>query len=118
LPWLGPELIAAVPPIDPSERLKSIELGLAGIDLSMIPSNWRSYESQKEAVWRAAKPISALIAHYPTIALDVEKAAASQRKTSVELRFLPLLSRQSSWVVLLAAPDARPVGYLPVDGFI
>jgi len=118
LPWLGPELIAAVPPTDPGEHLKSIELGMAGIDLSMIPSNWRSYESQKDAVWRAARPIAALIARYPTISADIEKAAAAQRKASAELRYLPLVSRQVSWVVLLAAPDARPIGYLPVDGFI
>jgi len=118
LPWLGPELIAAVAPTDPQERLKSIELGMAGIDLSMIPSNWRPYESQKEAAWRAAKPISGLIARHPTIAADIEKAAAVQRKASAELRYLPLMSRQVSWVVLLAAPDARPIGYLPVDGFI
>jgi hypothetical protein len=118
LPWLGPKLIAAVPPSDPQEYLKSIELGLAGMDLSMIPSNWRTYESYKEAAWRAAKPVSKLIAHYPSIAEDLAKAAAKQRKSSVELRYLPLVSRQASWVVLLASPDARPIAYLPVDGFI
>ena len=33
------------------------------------------------------------------------------------LRFLPVLSRQGSWVALLAPADAHIVGYLAVDGF-
>jgi len=33
------------------------------------------------------------------------------------MRFLPMTSRHASGVALLAPPDARIVGYLPVDGF-
>jgi hypothetical protein len=118
LPWLGPKLIAAVKPDDAEERLRSIELGLAGIDLSMVPANWRPYHTQRGAAWRAAKSASALVAHYPQIADQLTQIATSQGSPPAELRFLPLISRQASWVILLAGPDARPVGYLPVDGFI
>ena len=117
LPWFGPELVAAVVPADPDDRLKSIQLGLAGIDLSMVPSNWRPYESQHDAVWRAAKPTAALVARYPDTAGELAKAAGAAGKAPGELRFLPLVSRQVSWVMLLAPPDARPAGYLRVDGF-
>jgi hypothetical protein len=41
LPWLGPKLIAAVKPVDPNEQMKSFDLGMAGIDLAMVPRNWR-----------------------------------------------------------------------------
>jgi len=70
------------------------------------------------AAWRAAKLTSALIARYPVVSVDIEKAAAAKSKNSADLRYLPLVSRQVSWVVLLAGRDARPVGHLPVDGFI
>jgi hypothetical protein len=83
-----------------------------------VPSNWRPYESQTDAVWRAAKPASALVARYPQVAVAVAKLAGATGKTPAELRFLPLVSRQVSGVVLLAPPDPRPAGYLPVDGFL
>ena len=34
-----------------------------------------------------------------------------------ELRFMPLLSRQTNWVAVIAMPGARVVGHLPLDGF-
>lgn len=118
LPWLGPKLIAAVKPESGPDQLRSIELGLAGIDLSMVPFNWRPYDSERAAAWRAAKSTSGLAARYPQIAAELSQIATSQGQAPGELRFLPLVSRQASWVILLAGPDARPVGYLPVDGFI
>ncbi len=117
LPWRGPKLIAAVKPNDPGERLKSIELGLAGSDLSMLPANWRSYESQREGAWRAARPVAELLVRYPGVHAELENIARTERKGAPSLRFLPLVSRQVSWVVILAPPDAHVAGYLPVDGF-
>jgi hypothetical protein len=102
LPWLGPEQIAAVKPADPTEQTRSIDLGLAGFDLSMVPKYWREYSTtQRAAAWKAARPIDSLLAKYP------QQAKAAR---DVALR--------AGWSALIAAPDARIVGYLPVDGFI
>ena len=117
LPWFGPGLIAAVKPTDPAEQLKSIDLGLAGVDLSMVPRNWRNYASQAPLVWAAAKPVDKLLARYPAIASQVAALAAANGQSPQALRYLPLMSRQVSWVTLLAEPGARVVGHLPVDGF-
>jgi len=117
LPWLGPRMIAAVKPTDHDELLKSIELGMAGLDLSMVPANWRSYESQRDAAWRAARPVSALLARYPEMQAELASIAKAEGKNAADLRFLPLLSRQASWVAILAPTDAHIAGYLPVDGF-
>lgn len=117
LPWTGPKLIAAVRPTDPDEQLKSIDLGLAGFDLSMIPRNWRDYDSQRDAAWRVARPLQALLTQYPKAAQLVSEIASAAGQEARQLRFLPLVSRQESWVILLAPPNARVVGYLPLDGF-
>ena len=117
LPWLGPKQIAAVRPTDLDEQLKSIDLGLAGFDLSMIPRNWRTYESQSEAAWRKSRPVSLLTSKYPNLEAQIKEIATDAGQPVVGLRFLPLISRQVSWVALVAAPGARIVGYLPVDGF-
>lgn len=117
LPWTGPQFIAAVKPVNPGEQMRSLELGLAGLDLSMIPANWREYASQTEAVWRVSKPASALLARYPQSASEVAAIAARAGQQPQALRWLPLMSRRASWVALVAAPGSRVVGYLPLDGF-
>jgi len=117
LPWSGPKVVAAAKPTKPDDVLRSIDLALAGVEISMEPRNWRAYASYSGAVWSAAQPLSALLVKYPKAVADVERIASRVGQPSESLRFLPLVSRQSSWVVVLAAPDARIVGYLPFDGF-
>jgi hypothetical protein len=117
LPWFGPRLIAAVKPEDPAALVKSVELGLAGVDLSMVPGNWRDYASQAAVAWAKARPVAPLLARYPALASEATALAAAAGQPVQALRFLPLVSRQASWVTLLAEPGARVVGHLPVDGF-
>lgn len=117
LPWFGPGLIAAVKPTDPAELMKSAELGLAGIDLSMVPRNWRDYASQAPAAWARARPASALLARHPALAPELQAIASRAGQPVEALRFLPLVSRHATWATVLAEPGARLVGHLPVDGF-
>ncbi len=118
LSWTGPRMIAAVKPSDPAEQMRSIELGFAGVDLSMLPKNWRDYSSQRDAVNKAAHPLSLLLGRYPGQA-DAVRGIASRTGVGLEhLRFLPVLSRQASWAAVISVPDARILGYLPVDGFL
>ena len=117
LPWHGPKLIAAVRPTRPDEVLRSIDLALAGVDISMLPSQWRSYASQKDAVLRIARPATELEAHYPEAQPKVAELAARIGKAPTELRFLPVLGRQASAVALIDPSDAGIVGMLPFDGF-
>ena len=117
LPWSGPMMIAAVKPTDPEEQMRSIELGLAGIDLSMVPANWRAYADFADAAWRAARPLTPLLNRYPAVTPEIKRIAAGCGHPVNELRFLPVLSRHASWVAVVAPPNAEPVGYLPVEGF-
>lgn len=117
LPWTGPGLIAAVKPTDPDQQMRAIELGLAGFDLAMLPRHWGDFESQRAAAWRAARPVAALRARYPLELPALQAIAAKAGQDLERLRFLPLLSRQASWVAIVAGPDVRLVGYLPKDGF-
>lgn len=118
LPWTGPRLIAAVKPTDAAGQMRSIELGLSGIDLSMIPRNWRDFEEYAGEAWRKARPVSQLLSRYPQVQPQIAKIASEAGRSAAELRFLPVMSRQVSWVVVLSEPGARIQGVLPVDGFI
>lgn len=116
LSWSGPKTIAAVKPTDAAEQLRTIELGLAGIALATLPSHWREYAPHSAAAWAAAMPVDLLLKQRPGVAAAVVRIAAQAGVNPVELRTLPLLARRAEWVVLVAAPDARIVGYLPVNG--
>jgi hypothetical protein len=117
LSWTGPVLMAAALPPEGDEKIKAIELGLAGIHLAMQPVYWREYSSQTGQAWKAARPVAKLLSRYPDAAAEVQRVAGSAGGAIDALRFLPLTSRHADWVALLAAPDARVVGYLPLDGF-
>ena len=117
LSWTGPRLVAAIRPEDPAEQMKSIELGLAGFDLAMIPKNWRPYGPSAAAAWARARPLPLLVARHPEIGAAAARVASEAGQPVEALRFLPLVSRRASWVAVLTSPDARITGYLPVEGF-
>jgi hypothetical protein len=117
LSWTGPRMIAAIKPTDPIEQMQSVELGLAGVDLAMQPKQWREYAVRAAEVWRIARPVSVLLTRYPQAAGEVARIAKEAGQPAQALRFLPLMSRSQSWVTVVAEPDAKVVGYLPVDGF-
>ena len=117
LPWFGPGVIAAAKPTNPDEVLRSIDLALAGFDIAQFPRHWRPFSSQSAQAWSVARPVAKLVSQYPDATPDLQRIAASANQPADTLRFLPLVSRHASWVTVIAAPDARIVGYLPVDGF-
>ena len=113
----GPRLVASPKPQDPGEQLRSIDLGLRGIDLSMVPRYWQPYEPYAMQAVRRARPIDLLVQRDASLAAPIAKAAERVGVPVAALRFLPLQSRKASWVILLEPTHGQPVGYLPVDGF-
>ncbi len=117
LSWSGPKLIAAVKPEGADGQLRSIDLGFAGIELSMEPRNWREWAALSDTAWRRAKPLSEVVAHYPQTAMEASAIAQSAGQRLEALRFLPLRAHRAEWIAVLASPGTRIVGYLHVDGF-
>ena len=116
LSWSGPQLIAAKKPTSADELMRSIDLALAGADLPLQPRHWVSYDELRAEAWRRARPVQALTARYQ-VAAELGRIAQAARLPVEALRFLPLLGRRANCVVLIAAPDARIVGTLPVEGY-
>ena len=117
LSWTGPRMVAAIKPSNPDKQLRSIELDLAGVGLAMQPGQWRDYGAHTDAVWDRARPAAQLLATYPQQTASLQAIARSAGRSPEALRFLPLMSRQVSWVSVIAEPGAKVVGYLPVEGF-
>lgn len=117
LPWTGPTLIAARKSENPKEMERALDLGIQGLDIAMLPERWVDYASHATAVLTKARPVKLLVEKFPQVADEVQIAANSHGVKLEALYFLPLDSRKVSGTVLVAAPDARIVGYLTVDGF-
>jgi len=117
LPRSGPKVIAAAKPTQPDEVLKSLDLAIAGFDISVIPRNWRDYATQRDVAVRVSRSATELKTKYPASADQLARIASDKGQPVESLRFLPVQSRSSNWVALISSADAQIVGFLPVDGF-
>ncbi len=117
LSWTGPVVLAAVIPSDPAEQFRTIELGLAGVPLGALPAHWREYAPLSAKAWAAGRPVAVMLTKRPDHTAEVQRIADRAGVSLGDLRTLPLMARRAEGVALIAAPDARVVGYLPTaDG--
>lgn len=116
LPLTGPRLLSTRTPTAGTEHNEALMMSLNGADRAERPLFWQPYEAAQADVLRVARPVSMLLAKYPT-----HSAQITQRLTALELppaaaRFLPLTGRGGDWVAIIDA-NAQPVHYVAVDGF-
>jgi hypothetical protein len=115
LPWTGPWTLALVRPTDVAEFLRTIEQEFAGLPLAAQPKYWRELEPHAADVWRVAQPVEILLKQQPSSA-DALRGIANKAGSAVEgLRFLPVQARQPDWVVVLAQPGARVIGFISLQ---
>lgn len=117
LPWTGPEVIGTRVPEDPAEKMRAVELALAGRDIGMRPEYWKPYADARADALARAKPVSDLRARHPERAAELDAAVQRTGLAQQQLVFLPLMARKTDWVMLLDAKSAEVVGYAPFDGF-
>lgn len=118
LSWHGPEIVAAAKPTRPEEVLRSIELALNGFDISYFPRYWRPYVDYAGSAWNAGRPMALLLRRYPETVGAVADVAARAGTSMEDLRFVPLQTNKRIASAVIAPPDARVVGIIPVDGFV
>ncbi len=114
LSWTGPRLVAVRRSKNVADTLRSMDQAAEGLSLPQQPERWIDYVSQKELVLREARLASALLTSNPDIAPRLARLADESGLPTSQLRYLPLLGRGGSAVALIAPPDARIVGYLPI----
>lgn len=116
--WGRPRVIGVRSPKDGDEMLRSLELSLSGVDPSVRPDWWVSYESVKTQVLALAKPVADLRQKRPTDVALIDAAVVDAGVDESRLVWLPVTSFQSTgWVALLDKASAQIVAFAPVDGF-
>lgn len=96
----------------------SIQLSLAGEHPAFRPERWVPYDLQRSKVITAARPLSQLREKHVGAVAQINEAVQKAGVAEERLGFLPLLAgAHTEWVVLVSLDDARPLAYLPLDGF-
>lgn len=117
MPWAGPTLLAVRPFRNAQEGADATMVALQGIALGARPDLWQPYESARQRVLQASKPVTALKARFPASAGAIDEAARASGRPADALVYLPMVGRKFFWTVLLDPVTAQPVAYLPLDSF-
>jgi hypothetical protein len=118
--WLGPQLITVRSVANNEEKLASIDLAMAGKDVSSRPEFWKAWDAETPGlVLKRARKLADLreeLSEPKQAFLDA--AIARSGLPPERLRSLPMTSfKNTDWVALIDSQTAKPVAYAPVDGF-
>jgi hypothetical protein len=103
---------------DHDDKLRSLELELAGKDLSLQTEWWQPISEQNRISMRQhGMPIHLLRKKAKNDGTEIDKILLAAGLLEKDAIALPLLTRLASWSVILDRHDLKIVGYLPVDLF-
>jgi len=118
LPFSGVRLIGVRDSKNGEERLRSLELAIAGKDLSMRPQYWQPLNDKNKADIRLrAKSLQVLMDRSNDDQAAIQTWLDGRTLKSDQVVYLPLTARGVFWTVLLDGPSLDVVGYLPIDSF-
>lgn len=101
-------------PVGGADAVRSVQLALAGKDLSLRPELWEPLnERHLQLMRQRAVSLDKIRAARPT-----EWAAlVSQHRAVSDWVALPVVGRWATWTVVLDGNSGRILGYLPLDPF-
>lgn len=117
LSWTGPKPLGVqlADPTDPGYT-QSILQSLEGLHPAFRPSRWRPYDEMVSELRKVLLPIDQLFTKEPAKEALIREGLKGLKLD--ELGYLPLESESlSEWVVVINRNTARPVRFLPVDGY-
>ena len=116
-PLTGPTVLA-LRPLNGKESFDLTMQAMGGYSLSAHPDLWRPYESERDAVLAAAKPISNLKSTFPMQWEGLSKLLAKFNLPMDRLAYLPIVARNETyWTAVLDGGNGRIIGYLPFNSF-
>lgn len=113
----GPRLLGTRKPRDNDEQLRAIEMALRGADVGQRPSFWQPYPQSIASVIQEGRPLQQLYSQYPGSKREIEKYLMGIGRHAEEIKFLPIIAKESNWSALVDAKTGEIVGYVPYDGF-
>lgn len=117
LPLTGPTLLSLRPLQGAKEQFDSTMLAASGVAQAAQPELWQAYDAGRAAILETARPLVGLREKYPTQGALIDSEIAKTGKPETWLLYMPVLSRDTAWSVLIDATTAQPVGFIPLDPY-
>lgn len=114
----GPKLLGTRKSRDGDEQFQAIQMALQGVDIGQRPSYWQPYSASSKNALAEARPMDALFRQYPDAIPDIQNHLTAMGRTAADVRFLPILAKESTWSALVDAKTGELVGFIPYDGFV
>lgn len=116
LPLTGPTLLSIREFKDSKESFDATMAALQGLNLGARPDFWQSYEQAKPQIVAAAKPVADLKKRFPARASEIDMALKSA-PANAPVGYLPLVSRNTFWTVLINTNTAEVLAFVKLDPF-
>ncbi len=117
LSFTGPRLLGTRLAAPGNEQLKSIDMALQGFDSATRPSFWVHYQGEVvERALKRARPVQLLYDRYPSRHEEIDKALGKSGQEK-NVKFLPVMGRESDWTVFLDASTGAIIGYIRLDAY-
>lgn len=113
LPWWGPTWVGTKAPEGLYDTNAVNDLRQIGAGPGHLPQLHIPYAEMREQILANAKPISDLKKQHPDDVPEIEKWLASHGQTDASVVYQPIKINVSSYVVMLDAKTAEPVGIAP-----
>ncbi|MFN4359648.1 MAG: TfpX/TfpZ family type IV pilin accessory protein [Hylemonella sp.] len=117
MPLTGPTLMAVRPFRDANEQVNATMLALQGVHLSARPDLWQDYREARGRVLTSAQLAADLKQRFPEQVEMIDQAILRTGKSEGALLYLPLISRDIAWTVLLDISTAEILGFIRLDSF-
>lgn len=103
---------------DPAERMRSVELALAGKDVSLRPEYWQKLSADNFILMKkSSKPLSDLLNKSSFIKDDAISLAEKNQTDIADMVYLPVVGKKRIWSAVLNRNSMSLLGFLKVDGF-
>lgn len=116
LPLTGPWLLGTRRARSIADNNEAVFMGISGVDIAQRPSFWQPYAASANDALKHARPVASLTAKYPERAVEISARLRELKIDESRARFLPLTARAGDWVAIID-DAAKPVHFVPVDGF-
>jgi hypothetical protein len=113
----GPVLLGVRDYKDAVEKSDAALRAFSGYDIGARPSFWQAYADSQVKVLKVARPADVLIKKYPESKIEIEHQLNNVGYAVANVKFLPVLSRGSDWIVVIDANTAKPLFFVQKDGF-
>lgn len=112
--WIGVEQFEAHDP----RFIESVKMSLAGHHPAFQPERWVDYNSQRDLISGALRPIENIHSKSKAHQLLIDAALESHGLEATQIGYLPLVCDSvTDWVVLIRKDTLEPIKVLHIDGW-